>query len=217
MFFLFKLLVCGFITFGLFSLYTGIFKETTKVTKKRKILLGFVIIIVGIVIFPKESNSYLDAENWIHTEFRDTYWQSIRTIEKTDAIVSDNLFYVNASNSETRQAYKDMKKSFKQEYVEKNDSVVKGEFKKVSRQIKEAKKLINESKSPWYLDHSLYKKGNKILNLQNKQLDLQLQMTKGYQTKGTKFFGKAFNIRREIEDIDSEIDKLLDEGNLLPY
>lgn len=203
--------------FGLFSLYIGIFKETTTLTKKRKILFGFIIIIVGIVIFPKESNSYLDAENWIHTEFRDTYWQSIKTIEETDAIVSSNVFYLDAPNSETRQAYKDLKKTFKQEYSEKSDLDVKGEFKKVSKKIKEAKKLINESKPPWYLNHSLYKKGNKILNLQNKQLDLQLQMTKGYQTKGTKFFGEAFNIRREIEDIDSEIDKLLDDDNLLGY
>ncbi|KRN85911.1 DUF308 domain-containing protein [Carnobacterium maltaromaticum] len=217
MFFLLKVIALIFIVYGLFYLYKEIVKNSVRVGRNKKIILSVLFIVVGIIIFPKWSNDDIDAQNWAHTQFNDSYWSAVKTLDDADDIISSNSLMSDDPNSKQRQMYRETMDELGIEYSEKSKKEVNDDYKYVNKQLKDTKQKIKKSKAPWYLNNSIYKEGNKVLNLQIKQINLKIKTSKGYQKNSMKFAAKSWNITKKSAGIDSEIEAILINNNLLDY
>lgn len=189
---LLKLISLVVLIFGGVQIYSAIKEVEARDEKIKKLGVGCIILVIGFVLFPSWSNKNVKAQEWAHTKFREVYWNSTDLIEEGEAIISSNVFYLDNPDSETIQP-----------------------FKELDIEIKEAQKKIEENKIPWYLTNSIYKKGKKIMKLQDEQLELLKKESKGFQKKGKDFFGDSFKIEEKIEKIDDQINDILEADNIL--
>lgn len=212
-----KLISLVVLIYGGVQVFSGIKEVEEKNEKIKKVGIGSLIIVIGLMMFPSWSNKDVKAQEWAHTRFREVYWNSADLVEKSSIVISSNVFYLDDPDSETRQAYKQLNEDLGTEYVEKSSEEVEKSFNEIDTELKEAQKKIKENKVPWYLTNGIYKKGKKIMKLQSEQLELIEKQSKGFQRKGNKFFGDSFKIEKKIEKIDSQINDILEEDNILYY
>ncbi|WP_395517906.1 hypothetical protein [Enterococcus faecalis] len=214
MIFVLKLFGAIVIILGLTKLYDGVKNKQNDNKIPKKFVFGIVLVIIGIAIFPSWSNSSIDAEKWAHSEFREVYWNSVNTIKDTDSQIDKIVLYL---ESDSQQLTKNAFDNLGIEYEDKSPEEIKEVLNRAERKIKDANKMINDYKVPWYLSNNIYKDGNKIMALQSKQLDLLQEKAQGYKKKGGKFSEKAWDIRTKLDKLEEETNDILEENNLLYY